>query len=126
MHHPMRIANNQSPFQLFHEGVLQFTGHTGSRGIIQDEVQAPEVFGVDEEAPWPDLQVDGKDIVNVVSPPNPLEPQQFELLVESIDPDYDDQQHGMAWHSMRTSFSSSMSMAMYCEPLTPIVIITSS
>ena len=96
MHHPMRTANNRSPFQLFHEGVLQFTSHTGSRGIIQDEVPAPEVFGVDEEAPWPDLQVDGEDTVNVISPRNPLEPQQFELLAESIDPDYDDQQHGVA------------------------------
>ena len=60
MHHPMRTANNRSPFQLFRKVVLQFTSHTGSRGIIQDEIPAPEVFGV-EEAPWPDLQVNGED-----------------------------------------------------------------
>lgn len=92
IHHPMRTANNRSPFQ---QGVLEFSSHTGSRSILQDEVPAPEMFGIDEEAPWPDLQVDDEDTITVVSPRNPLQPQQFEMLGDSIDPNYDDQQHGV-------------------------------
>ena len=94
----MHTTNNHSPLQLFHEGVLQFPNHTGSRSILQDEVPAPDLFGIDEEAPWPDLQVDGEDTVNVISPRNPLLPQQLEMLVDSIDPSCDDQQHGVSWY----------------------------
>ena len=84
VHHPMRTANNRSPFQIFHEGVLHFTNHTGSRSILQDEVPSPEMFGVDEEALWPDFQVDSEDGVNVVSPHNPLQPEYFEMSIQTM------------------------------------------
>ena len=37
IHHPMYIANNQLPHQLFHEGELEFSSHTGSRSVLQEE-----------------------------------------------------------------------------------------
>ena len=46
-HHPLRTVQNQSPFQIFHEGVLQFSSHSGSRGIIEGRV-SDAMYGVDE------------------------------------------------------------------------------
>ena len=92
-HHPLRTASNRSPHQLFSVGVLQFADQTGSRSVILGEV--PETFGVDEEAPWPELEAENDDIVIISSPRNPLQPEHQVELVEAIDPHFDDQQYGI-------------------------------
>ena len=70
-HHPLTVQN-QSPFQIFHEGVLQFSSHSGSRGIVEGQVP-DTLYGIDEEAPIPAPQPGhDDDIVEVVSPRNPL------------------------------------------------------
>lgn len=67
------ILSVQSPHQLFSVGALRFANQTGGRSVILGEV--PDSFGVDEEAPWPEMEAEGENIVNVSSPRNPLQPE---------------------------------------------------
>ena len=95
-HHPLRTARNQSPLQIYHEGVLQFSTHTGPRSIIEGQVPDP-LYGVDEEAPLPASQSGSDDnTVEVVSPANPLQHGDHQRLIADVDPTEDDGQHGVA------------------------------
>ena len=82
-HHPIRTIHNQSPYQVFHEGVLQFSSHSGSRGIIEGQVPHA-MYGVDEEAPIPAPQPGHDDIVEVIRPRNPLGQEDYEQLLGSM------------------------------------------
>ena len=104
-HHPLRTVRNQSPFQIFHEGVLQFSSHSGSRGIIEGLVP-DAMYGVDEEAPMPvpGPQPGCEDIVEVVSPRNPLQHDDYEQLLAEVDPYEDDGEHGIYLYAQVLSF----------------------
>ena len=103
-HHPLRTVQNQSPFQIFHERVLQFSSHSGSRGIIEGQVP-DALYGVDEEAPIPAPQLGhDDDVVEVISPRNPLQQEDYEQLLEEVDPLEDDGEHGISLYARVLAF----------------------
>lgn len=104
IHHPMRTVGYLSPFQVFHEGVLHFSSHTGSRSILNDEV--PEMFGVDEDGPWPELRTEEEESVVIDPIRNPLQPQDYDELCQSIDSGSDDQNYGITTFSSVLQFIS--------------------
>ena len=102
-HHPLRTVHNQSPFQVFHEGVLQFSSYSGARGIIEGQVP-DSYYGIDEEAPIPAPQVGDDNIVEVVSPRNPLHQDTYEQLLMEVDPFEDDGEHGISLYAQVLAF----------------------
>ena len=96
-HHPLHTVHNQSPFQVFHEGVLQFSSYSGSRGIIEGQVPDTMYGGPTPQTGHYD------DIVEVVSPLNPLQDDYEQLLIE-VDPFEDDGEHGISLYARVLAF----------------------
>ena len=86
-HHPISTANNRSPHQLWHYGMTRLI-HIDPVSAEEVMVNTWEEYGIDEEAPYPDVDADN----NVVIPESPVqlnEDQQLHLE-QTIDPLFDD------------------------------------
>ena len=84
--------------------MLQFSSHSGSRGIVEGQVP-DTLYGIDEEAPIPAPQPGhDNDIVEVVSPRNPLPQDDYEQLLMEVDPFEDSGEHGISLYARVLAF----------------------
>lgn len=100
-HHPMRTVNNRSPLQMFFEGVLTHSSHTGAQSIIAGDVP-DSTYGIDDEVP---ASVNNDDDSVIVTPPSvTISSEQLEELESVIDPTQDDGQHGITLYIAAREF----------------------
>ena len=88
---PISTANNRSPHHLWHYGMTRLM-HIDPVSAEEVMVNTWEEYGIDEEAPYPDIDTD-----NVVIPESPVqlnEDQQLHLE-QTINPLFDDNNEGI-------------------------------
>ena len=91
-HHPISSANNQSPFQLWYSGMNRLL-HIDPQSAEDALVNTWADYGVDEEAPFPDVETDN----NVVIPPTLVELNENHQLYlqQMVNPLMDDGNEGI-------------------------------
>ena len=91
-HHPISSANNQSSFQLWYSGMNRLL-HIDPQSAEDALVNTWADYGVDEEAPFPDVETDN----NVVIPPTLVELNENHQLYlqQMVNPLMDDGNEGI-------------------------------
>ena len=104
-HHPLRTANNRSPYQLFLEGMImnRHSDHTAVSNFFSASIIDINVYGVEEEGPTPSPIEDNGIIVN--SPHIQLsveEETEFVRVTSSVSEDFGISQNIQGLDMLRT------------------------
>lgn len=91
-HHPISTVNNRSPHQLWHYGMARLL-HIDPQSAEEAMVNMCDEYGMDEEAPYPDVETDN-DVVIPETRVELSENQQLHLE-QTIDPLLDDNNEGI-------------------------------
>lgn len=105
--HPISSCQNQTPVQLFHQGIFQMynASLTGIESVFEQSEQW-EFFGIDADGDPPTCEDDGE--VHVPHTPHPLTRDQVAALREAVDPLEDDGCHGYHLYVTTRSFVTRM------------------
>ena len=86
--HSIRTEHFQSPLQLFTSGMIE----CGYRGM--EDLDVNELYGIDWEGPTPPNS-DSDALVSVEYPRNPLNQNEYNELLNSVDIDREDNNYGI-------------------------------